>query len=444
MTLNRLRRRLQINRLETYGHRPPLPRPDRITRIGNRDGASGLWEVLHPDGSTTLNGVKAFNTLVPYGTPVLGIPREDGLIALCYRSQERVPEDVLENPYQVVALLWFAYETGVGFNQTNENQSPYFWLKVGDNLPIPLFDWRVYRSATEWQDGEVTAIFGTGLPFWSYLGGGTLVLESFGGSFSALPSARRDVLVVSPGGLLSYYYAADDGVAFSNEGQELISYPVDFAGYEGWLPVYKWIPSTNAFGWFGVDNPSAPGHNVPYYGEQDTFCRQWFGRAAQFPAAALSTDAETTRNPLPQIGQAGTVRYYLQDEFDRLSGPFNLASGQSLTADMVPLIGGQFSWNVGRSLKPYLLNNNAFFDSGSLFTASIFRQRQAYSVFSRSNNELHPREVGQTAPFQITLQDLLTLGLSEAQAGYYTGAREYDPLDAIPVLSVITKATDTP
>lgn len=51
-------------------------------RIGDRDPVTGLYEVIHPDGSTTPNGIKIFNAAHKVGDPVSAIERSDGKIYL--------------------------------------------------------------------------------------------------------------------------------------------------------------------------------------------------------------------------------------------------------------------------------------------------------------------------------------------------------------------------
>lgn len=444
MSLDRQRRRLRINRLEGTGPIPPAPRSDRVTRIGNRDGATGLWEVIHPDGSITLNGIKTFNTMVPYGTVVLGVPREDGFIALGYRSQERAIAPVPENPYLVVALIRVgARESFLQFGDTST-----YWLKVGDNPPRLLFEAAPYTRSTSWTgSGQNARTEFAGITFWSYLGNGLVIADSVGFQVFA---ARRDVLILGQGAPIAYSYSADEGISLSYEGDEPISYPASFNGFEGWIPKYKWMPDSNVFSWndpfsvgtflpvpitatFGVPT------GIPYYGEQEPFTRQYFRRATMFPFPVFPDDLEeVVRTPQPAIAQAGSV--FVRRPLESELGSGYLLPGQTIGPDDVPVVYGQGAWNVGRSLIPYAgipLALNQYLgrpdttddDEGVppdelANLNNSFRSRQPWVVRSRPNNELFPVEVGQTAPFQITRQELIDMGVSPEWATYYTEATD--------------------
>jgi hypothetical protein len=51
-------------------------------RIGDRDSTTGLYQVIWPDGSSTLNGIKIFNATHEVGDPVLAARRSDGMMIL--------------------------------------------------------------------------------------------------------------------------------------------------------------------------------------------------------------------------------------------------------------------------------------------------------------------------------------------------------------------------
>jgi hypothetical protein len=51
-------------------------------RIGDRDPATGLYNVIHPDGSETLNGIKIFNAEHQTGDVVRMTRRSDGMLIL--------------------------------------------------------------------------------------------------------------------------------------------------------------------------------------------------------------------------------------------------------------------------------------------------------------------------------------------------------------------------
>lgn len=51
-------------------------------RIGDRDPVTGLYGVIYPDGSSTLNGIKIFNAAHQIGDIVLATQRSDGMMIL--------------------------------------------------------------------------------------------------------------------------------------------------------------------------------------------------------------------------------------------------------------------------------------------------------------------------------------------------------------------------
>jgi hypothetical protein len=51
-------------------------------RIGDRDPVTGLYDVVHPDGSATRNGIKIFNSAHEFGDVVLATERSDGMMIL--------------------------------------------------------------------------------------------------------------------------------------------------------------------------------------------------------------------------------------------------------------------------------------------------------------------------------------------------------------------------
>ena len=51
-------------------------------RIGDRDPATGLYDVIWPDGSSTRNGLKIFNAAHQFGDVVLATQRSDGMMIL--------------------------------------------------------------------------------------------------------------------------------------------------------------------------------------------------------------------------------------------------------------------------------------------------------------------------------------------------------------------------
>lgn len=53
-----------------------------IYRIGDRDPVTGLYDVIHADGSFTRNGLKIFNSAHQFGDVVLATQRSDGMLIL--------------------------------------------------------------------------------------------------------------------------------------------------------------------------------------------------------------------------------------------------------------------------------------------------------------------------------------------------------------------------
>lgn len=53
-----------------------------IFRIGDRDPVTGLYDVIHPDGSFTRNGIKIFNSAHEFGDVVMATERSDGMLIL--------------------------------------------------------------------------------------------------------------------------------------------------------------------------------------------------------------------------------------------------------------------------------------------------------------------------------------------------------------------------
>jgi hypothetical protein len=51
-------------------------------RIGDRDPVTGLYKVIWPDGSSTLNGLKIYNAAHQVGDPVMATRRDDGMLIL--------------------------------------------------------------------------------------------------------------------------------------------------------------------------------------------------------------------------------------------------------------------------------------------------------------------------------------------------------------------------
>lgn len=93
-----------------FAGEPPRPPASRVTRVGQRDARTGLWQVIHPDGSITLNGIPAFNRGLEPGAIVNGVPNGDGFIVL--RAETFVPpvEEITVAPNGTVVLFFMVAE----------------------------------------------------------------------------------------------------------------------------------------------------------------------------------------------------------------------------------------------------------------------------------------------------------------------------------------------
>jgi hypothetical protein len=134
---------------------PPQPQASRVTRVGARDGRTGLWEVIHPDGSITLNGIANFSRGIAPGTVVSGIPTGDGFIVLN-------AENLLPTVEEIVAaaglqqVLFFGVAEGQYINPPVLSPSPAdpiissisVYVKVGLAQPVLLLTLDVPKMQT--------------------------------------------------------------------------------------------------------------------------------------------------------------------------------------------------------------------------------------------------------------------------------------------------------
>lgn len=83
-----------------------------VGRIGDRDAATGRYEVVFPDGGIDPNGIKTYSALSKLGDIVVMFPRTDGAIAL--DSEKGLPvvfPDVFNEPKEEKkAKVWILYE----------------------------------------------------------------------------------------------------------------------------------------------------------------------------------------------------------------------------------------------------------------------------------------------------------------------------------------------
>jgi hypothetical protein len=105
-------------------------------RIGDRDPVTGLYTVIWPDGSKTLNGLKVFNAAHQSGDPVLAMQRSDGLMIL---DSVKAVESVLE----IGKLRGFGeqpigYLAGQVWNNEDEIVLPVISVEFAPGSPTSL------------------------------------------------------------------------------------------------------------------------------------------------------------------------------------------------------------------------------------------------------------------------------------------------------------------
>ena len=74
-----------IARSQSAQRNAAYPMPLRLTRMGTRNGGNGTWNAIGLTGVRS-DGLKTFNTSVPVGTPVRGLPLFAGGIALDHQN----------------------------------------------------------------------------------------------------------------------------------------------------------------------------------------------------------------------------------------------------------------------------------------------------------------------------------------------------------------------
>ncbi len=95
-----------------------------IVGIGDRDPKTGQYQVLLPDGSTSI-GEKVFNSSLPNGSQVLGIPKETGGWLLDERDVKPIKPLIQAETYGKIKVLF----------STIEGSDRVFW--VGGDRPKP-------------------------------------------------------------------------------------------------------------------------------------------------------------------------------------------------------------------------------------------------------------------------------------------------------------------
>jgi hypothetical protein len=91
-------------------------------RIGDRDPETGLYNVIWPDGSSTLNGIKIYNAAHETGDVVLATQRSDGMMIL--DSAKAVDIDSLTNSAIGLGAMPQSSSTQGSIGSANSVQSP--------------------------------------------------------------------------------------------------------------------------------------------------------------------------------------------------------------------------------------------------------------------------------------------------------------------------------
>ncbi len=108
-------------------------------RIGDRDPTTGLYNVIHPDGNQTLNGIKIFNAEHQTGDVVRMTRRSDGMMILDGLKAVVPPVAVVtELEIQKFAEPPVGYLNGQVFNNESETVLPVVSLKFAPNSPEEL------------------------------------------------------------------------------------------------------------------------------------------------------------------------------------------------------------------------------------------------------------------------------------------------------------------
>jgi hypothetical protein len=171
-------------------------------RIGDRDPVTGLYYVIYPDGSSTLNGMKIFNAAHQLGDVVRATQRSDGMIALDSAKAYQIPTTDKSISIKEFGKVPTGYLQGQVFNQPEAelNRNIRFRLKL-----------LRYRAAITGQGGTPF----TGIQFGSDTLYSAISLEtafSLGGSnlFQALTTPNYSLPFNSPfNGLYSTQISPD-------------------------------------------------------------------------------------------------------------------------------------------------------------------------------------------------------------------------------------------
>lgn len=105
-------------------------------RIGDRDPETGLYYVIHPDGSQLLNGIKIFNAAHEIGDPILATRRSDGMMIL--DSAKAVDSPLPSSDLRVgeFGAKPIGYLQGQVFNNEDEEILPIVTITLAPKSPL--------------------------------------------------------------------------------------------------------------------------------------------------------------------------------------------------------------------------------------------------------------------------------------------------------------------
>ena len=135
-------------------------------RIGDRDPVTGLYNVIWPDGSSTLNGVKIFNAAHAVGDVVLATQRSDGMMILDSAKAVSV-STTITNDFGLVKFgeKPTGYLAGQVFNNEDEPILPIVSVEFAPGSPTELapgnglFTIRIATSRAQNRDLRVLCEF---------------------------------------------------------------------------------------------------------------------------------------------------------------------------------------------------------------------------------------------------------------------------------------------
>jgi hypothetical protein len=107
-------------------------------RIGDQDPVTGLYDVIHPDGSFTRNGMKVFNLAHQFGDVVFATQRSDGMMIL--DGVKATLTEVVTNSFGLGGFSEkpVGYLAGQVFNNEDEVILPTVSVKFAPGSPTSL------------------------------------------------------------------------------------------------------------------------------------------------------------------------------------------------------------------------------------------------------------------------------------------------------------------